>query len=195
MSEINYKNYKVTTAPTTEPITLALAKEHLRVTDTAEDTLITSLIVVAREWCEKYEHKKYMTQTITVHFDSFAEKMFLPVAPALSITSITYTDTDEEVQTLDSSYYELSTYDEPAFIYPAYNMSYPTILSVNNSITVTYLAGYSATDTDVTQVPSRVKHAIKLVLSHLYEHREQNSEITLNEIPFSAKNLLMERAF
>lgn len=191
----NYQNYMVTTAPTNEPITLSEAKEHLRVTDTAEDTLITSLISVAREWAEKYELKAYMTQTITAHYDAFSDKMYLPIAPALAITSITYIDEDEVEQTLDSSYYELSTYDEPAYVYPAYGISYPSVLSVPNTITVTYTAGYSATADDTSKVPERVKASIKLILSHLYEHREQNSEVSLTELPFSAKNLLMERAF
>jgi len=45
--------FKVITPPT-EPVTLAEARLHLRVTDTAEDALIGVWITAAREVCEYY---------------------------------------------------------------------------------------------------------------------------------------------
>lgn len=188
-------NYKITTEPTTEPITLAEAKEHLRITDTNEDSLIESLIKVAREWAEKYENRVYIAQTITAHYNCFGSKMKLPLNPVLSIDSITYIDDSGDEQTLDSSNYELDNYSVPAYVYPAYNISYPSVRAVPNTITIIYTAGYNNDPSDLTDIPERVKASIKLILSHLYEHREQVSEQSLTEIPFCAKNLLCERIF
>ena len=185
-----YSNYKITTEPTTEPVSLSEMKSHLRITDTDEDTLITSLIQGARDWCECFENKAYMTKTITAHYDCFGPKMKLPLTPALSIDSITYIDSDGNTQTLDSSLYELDSYATPSYIYPSYGSSYPSVRDVPNAITVIYKAGYSA-----TAVPERVKAAIKLLAAHLYEHRETTSEKLLREIPFGIKNLLFERVF
>ena len=42
-------------------------------------------------------------------------------------------------------------------------------------------------------IPSRINAAIKLILSHLYEHREDESEITLHDMTFNAKSLLFDR--
>ena len=44
-------------------------------------------------------------------------------------------------------------------------------------------------------VPDRVLWAMKLIIGHLYEHREENAETALNQVPFAAKNLLMERVW
>ena len=188
-------NYKITSNPAYEPVTLLEAKEHLRVTDSNEDDYITSLIQVAREYCEKYEHRAYCLQTVTVHYDSFGSKMLLPMNPAISIESITYIDSAGDTQTLDTSLYELDNYSCPAFIYPAYNASYPSVRDITNTITVTYLAGYDSDPSNAEDVPERIKHAIKLIIGHLYENREETTEKSLNTIPMSAKNLLCERVF
>lgn len=44
-------------------------------------------------------------------------------------------------------------------------------------------------------VPARVRAAIKLILGHLYEHREEATEVALDHLPFAARNLLMERVW
>jgi len=44
-------------------------------------------------------------------------------------------------------------------------------------------------------VPAAVKAAIKLLVGHLYENRENSTEINLNSIPFGVKSLLFERMF
>lgn len=182
-------NYKITNVPSTEPITLDEAKTHLRVTDTAEDTFITSLIVVAREWCEQYEHRVYTyPQMVDVHYSEWGNKMLLPINPVQSISQITYIDGAGTTQILNSDLYQLDNYSCPAFVYPAYGASYPSVRSVHNAITITYIAGY-------TTIPARVKHAIKLIVGYLYENREEAVEKSLNTIPLSAKNLLCERVY
>ena len=189
------QNYKITTSPAYEPVSLTEAKEHLRITDTVEDDYIESLISVAREWVEKYEHRAYCLQTVTAHYSSFGAKILLPINPAIDISSITYIDSTGTEQTLDTDLYKLDSYACPAFIYPSYGSSYPSVRDINNAITVTYTAGYDASPSNAEDVPSRVKHAIKLIISHLYENRENTTEKNLKEIPFAAKNLLCERVF
>ena len=55
-----------------------------------------------------------------------------------------------------------------------------------NAVTITFVAGYGAAD----QVPDEAKHAIKLILGHLYENREDVSTAPLRAIPQGARNLL-----
>lgn len=60
---------KLISAVSTEPITLARAKSHLRVDIDAEDNLISSLIVVAREQAEQETRRRYGMQTWEITFD------------------------------------------------------------------------------------------------------------------------------
>jgi hypothetical protein len=60
-----------TVQPTQEPITLQEAKDHLRVTGTDEDSLITSLIVSARLYAEMLTRRVFVTQTWKMVIDQF----------------------------------------------------------------------------------------------------------------------------
>ena len=44
-------------------------------------------------------------------------------------------------------------------------------------------------------IPARVRAAMKLIIGHLYEHREELSEMKLESMPFAAKNLLNDRNY
>lgn len=182
---------KVTTEPSEEPITLAEAKLHLRVDATADNDLITSMVKAARQWCESYQNRSYITQTITLKMDAFPcdgdyLEIIVPRPRLVSVTSVKYYDTDGVQQTLSDSVYDVDVFSEPGRIGLAHAQSWPGVRGDLNGIEIIYVAGYGA----AADVPDRIKHAIKLIVGHLYEHREQDYEATLTEIPFSAKSLL-----
>ena len=179
-------DWKVTTAPASEPITLANAKLHLRVDHSADDDLITALIKAARRWCELYQNRAYITQTITARLDSFSDTIALPKPPLISVTSVKYYDSNGDQQTLDSSYYDVDTTSTPGKITLAYGMSWPTIRDVHHCIEIIYSSGYGA----AADVPETVTQAMYLLIGHLYEHRESVSEIKLEEVPMGIKSLL-----
>lgn len=62
---------KIVTLPDTEPVSLVQAKLHLRVDTTADDLLISSLIVAARQYAEQVTWRALVTQTWTAVFDRF----------------------------------------------------------------------------------------------------------------------------
>ena len=97
----------VSIAPTIEPVTLAEAKLHLKVENTADDDLITSLIKTARQWCEGYQNRSYITRTITLKTDKFPKVFRLPRPQLLTVTSIKYIDLAGVEQTLDSGVYAI----------------------------------------------------------------------------------------
>lgn len=59
------------TQPASEPVTLALAKAHLRIDHTAEDDLITSWIKAAREAAEKYTGRRFITQSLRMRLNDW----------------------------------------------------------------------------------------------------------------------------
>lgn len=62
---------RLITPPAVEPVTLAEAKAHLRVSIPDDDTLIAVLISAARQNAENYMNRQIITATWEVTFDAF----------------------------------------------------------------------------------------------------------------------------
>ena len=129
--------------------------------------MITSLITVARKWCEGYQNRAFITQTITLTLDKFPEVFEVPMPPLISVTSIEYIDPAGVQQTLASSVYDVDTNSEPGRIALAHAQSWPGIRGDINSVEVIYQAGYGV----AAAVPETVKQAIRLLIVHYYENR------------------------
>jgi len=177
--------YQVTTPPT-EPVTLAEARLHLRVDDTAEDTLIGALITAAREYCQHYTQRSIGSQTLELRLDEFPDGAIeLPMSPVTSITSLKYIDTNGTEQTLSGSAYTLDTFSHTAWAIRAYGTEWPETLDAANVVRVVYVAG-AATP------PATVRAAMLLMIGHLYENRESVviGQATAQELPLGVKALL-----
>jgi uncharacterized phiE125 gp8 family phage protein len=156
----------------------------------AEDTLISALITVAREWCEKYLNKALITQTWELWLDDWPceDYIKIPLPPLQSVTYVKYYDTDDVVATMDSGEYFVDVKSEPGRVSLNYSESWPTTtLRPINGVYVEFICGYGAT---ASYVPSRVKQAMLLLIGHLYSNRESTIDKALNEIPFGVKALL-----
>ncbi len=176
------------TAPATEPVTLAEAKAHLRVTTVDDDTLITALIVAARQTAENMTDRALITQTWEKSLDVFPEAIELPKPRIQSITSVKYIDTAGVEQTLAGTEYLLDAASEPGWVTPAYDKAWPETRAVPNAVKVRYVAGYGATAADVPQI---IRHAILLIIGELYERRENAIVgVVIGVVPFSAMALL-----
>ena len=183
---MSYTSFAVTTAPASEPITTAEAKSQLRIDSSDEDTLVDNYITVARQTLETLMRRAFVTQTITLKYDSFPSRIRLPRPPSTSVTSITYVDTDGATQTWDSANYVLASQVEPASIQPAYDVDYPNTRTQPNAVTVTYVAGYGS----ASDVPESIRLAIRLLVGSYYENREATSVAKANELPLGIQMLV-----
>lgn len=178
---------------TTAPITLAEAKTQLRITHSDDDTYIAALLLAITEFCEELQRRIYIQRSVTEYFDEFPTEIRPVYSPLVSVTSIKYYDVDGNQQTLSSDQYQIDISTEPGRIKPAYLCSWPNIRSVYKAVELIYVAGYSASIADTTDVPEDIKHAIKLMLTHFYEHRSAAEEIKIEELPLGFKPLILLR--
>jgi hypothetical protein len=202
----------VTVQPATEPLSLAEAKQHLRVDITDDDALIQSFIVAARMRVESSAFVRLITQTIQLTLDRFPwgwsasgfysgrSRWFgvndpWPVIelepPVQSITSVVYVDPSGNPQTLSSSLYRTDINSSPARLTPSLNNVWPATAMVTAAVTVTYVAGFGA----ASAVPARLIEAVRLLTGHYYLNREQvlsGTRLVALEIPEGFDDLVRD---
>ena len=81
----------VSVTDSTEPITLAEAKNYLRIENVKDDALITSQISAARELAENYLSRDILPRQRQVFFGRVTEPFTLPYAPINTAVDITIT--------------------------------------------------------------------------------------------------------
>jgi uncharacterized phiE125 gp8 family phage protein len=156
----------------------------------AEDTLLEALITTAREYCEGFQNRQYITATWELWLDDWpwGDNIRIPLPPLQGVNSIKYYDTDNVVATMAAADYFVDTKSNPGRVSLAYGKTWPTTtLRPANGVVIEFDAGYGDLASDV---PKRVKQAILLLVGHLYLRREESTEKALAEIPFGVKALL-----
>ncbi len=180
---------KVITQPESEPVTIAEAKQHLRVDGTDEDTYINMLIKVSRQMCESYSGLSFLTQQREIKLDRFpCGNIYLPYGPVQSVDDFVYFDGDDVSQVMVvNDNYTLDLSYQPARIQRV--ESWPTVYSKMSSVVISYTAGYANDDHD--PLPEVIKSAILLQLGTLYENR-QNDIVgaTVNAVNSNSEFLL-----
>ena len=181
-----YRSLTRTTAPAVEPVTLVEAKAHCRVDTSADDSLIQGYITTAREWVEDYIDRALVTQQLVMRLDAFPAEIELPRPPMIAsgtatAVTITYVTGDTGgTATLSSSTYRVDHTATPGVVRNLYGGSWPSHLLDQNSVTVSWWAGYG----DAASVPQRVKSAILMCVHELYEKRGDGA------MPVAAMRLL-----
>lgn len=198
-----YRSLSVSTASGTgdRPVSVADAKEHLRIVDfTDDDDYIGALIDAATTWCEDYCDRTFADKQYTVAFDDFfGTRIELPRPPvrlnanaASATVTISYVDTGGTTQTLTWSQsgtqqFRLDRDHVPGLIYPKYLEVWPSVRIDDKSVQITYLAGYGG----AAYVPKPAVHAIKMVVGHWYANRETVLVGSISkEFEFAASALL-----
>jgi uncharacterized phiE125 gp8 family phage protein len=174
------------------PITLAEAKEHLRVeaTDTDEDALITSYIAAAGATIERetgYVVTGQRDETIVL--DGFEAQIVLPLRPVdEDAVTISYLDTDDASQSLTA--FRAFTKDKLTRLVST-DDDWPRASSKKGAVSIGISAGYA----DIADIPADLKIAAKLLIAHWYANREAvNVGNISTSLPFAAKAMLENNA-
>ena len=191
------------------PLSLDYVKQNINwySSDTTNDTRLENLQWEAIDFIERYLNRSLLTQTrqqirsswggIAPFFNYYFQGasypqpvntapyvMHLPRPPLQSVSSITYYDTNNTLQTLSSSLYTVITDDNgPGRVVRNINATYPAVYPREDCITIQYVSGW-------TSLPWSIQRAICLLIGHFNESREAASDKQLYSIPFGVENLL-----
>ncbi len=156
------------TAPTSEPITLAQAKQWLKVETNEDDEILTMLISAARKYVEAETRRLLPTQTWRMTRSSWPQwyRFAVPICPVNSIVSVKVRDGTGVFQAQDLAKFMLENGQNGGFIYidgavPAPQLNFP------GGIQFDLACGYG----DAENVPAPLRHAILMLVAYWYEHR------------------------
>lgn len=149
-------------------LSVAEAKDHLNIIDnTDDDNYIRTLVDAAQELVEKGTNRLLSLSTVSVECTYRDKKFFLPYGEITSITSCQSDGVD-----VGYKFYDIS---QRIFL--------TDLLSRDSDIQIVYEAGYES-------VPKSLKHAAMLLVSNMYEYREDAVEASLQSAPVASKTLM-----
>lgn len=185
------------TPPTEDVITLTEAKAHLRVEDASEDADIQAIIDAAVAMLDPasggYLDKALRPQTWELRLNGFpCNDIKLPFSPLISVDSVKYDDASGTEQTLalTTGYRKFTGGLGQAIIVPPYNGSWPVARCDLESVRIRFTAGHAASNDASSGALDAVKSAVKLIVGHLYQNREQISDAEKFEMPLGVAALL-----
>lgn len=183
----NPRTIRVVSTSSAFCVSLEEAKHHIRVEHTEDDTYITSLIEAAERYCEIAIDRTFMQKRLEATWDGFLPEIVLPRPPIRVVPNvvISYIDGTQNAVTLADSDFRIETND-PSILRPPYSETWPTALADISSVTVSWNAGYESAD----DVPQGLKHAVLMLLGHLYERRLAYDTLNSIEVPLGVKALL-----
>jgi len=175
----------ITTQPAAEPVSTAEAKAHMRVDTSDDDTLIGDMNTAARELAESFQRRSYINTTWRWTLDGFPghipkppgfdsqHNMRVPRSPLSSVSSIIYLTSTGATATLATTVYRVDTDTEPGRISLQFGQVWPSTRQVNDAVTIAFVAGFGATS---TSVPEKMRTAVKVLCSDMYERRSSQNE-------------------
>lgn len=185
-----------TTAPSVEPVLLADARLHLRLSadETDEDSLIEDVLIpAARRYAESLTRRSFITQHWRLVMDGFPCCIELEKGPVQRIDSITYRDMSGATQTItwaapansvqrssDGTLVADLSAEMPT-ITPAFGSVWPIPMAEAGSVAVNFTAGYGDAGTNV---PEGIRHWMLVRINTMFENREEAVQGIVSSMPW-----------
>jgi len=172
---------RLITLPTTTPVSLQEAKDHLYLTsDTYNDDLARKLDE-AVDYCQRRidGRRQFCRATYDLILDGFPsddvdDRITLPYPPLVNVSYIRYYNSTGGAVYCGSSggstasstaWTQVIPGERPGFVVPAFGKVWPTTRVRPDAVTVRFVAG----STSPATVPPSIKAAVKLKLEHLWD--------------------------
>ncbi|GAB6174502.1 head-tail connector protein [Paradesulfitobacterium aromaticivorans] len=179
----------------TEPLSLTELRSYLRLDDgLTDDAYLEALITAAREYCESFQNRAFITQTWQLSFHYWpAEVIQIPSGNLQKINSIGYKNSSGGITTLtENTHYVVSNRGVLGTVAPVFGQPWPPFVPWPlDAVVIEFACGYGDT---ADSVPEKVKQAMKLLVSHWYENRIPLSETgqVPGEIAFTVSAILWQ---
>lgn len=182
--KISAKGLTEVTGVIKEPVTLTEAKDHLRVTHSAEDDLISRLISAARLHCERHLERGICLRTVRADVPHFYDEFILPYRPIDALKYIKYYNTASPSALTTLFAYDGIPLDQTYSLIKdvvrrSYGQTVPDVYPRADAVQITFDVGYSlnfATSPATHTIPENIIQAVLILVGDLYENRE--SQIT-----------------
>lgn len=140
--------------------------------ETSQDDLLTALIQTAREYVEDITRRALLTQTWDYSIDSWpgGDAIKLPNGNLQSVSSVKYKDSDgdETTMTVTTQYLVEQNAEMCGRVILPYGVSWPSFTAYpSRPITIRYVCGW----TTAALIPSKIRTALKMILTDLWENR------------------------
>jgi uncharacterized phiE125 gp8 family phage protein len=165
----------LTTPPLVEPISLAEAKAHLRITHSDDDAYISTLIIAARRLVEARTGLRLLQQGWSIFLDAWPNDgvIDLPLSPVSAVDDIvTYGELDTPA-ILDHAHYFLDAASRPARVVFRQGRNPANPGRRAKGIEVKVQAGFGAT---ASAVPQDLKQAALFITAHWFSRRGEGDD-------------------
>lgn len=180
-----------TVAPAVTPVSVAEARDHCRVDTNDEDVLISALVDTAVSHLDGHSGvlgRAMVTQTWRQDYPRFVNRMRLPLGDLITVSSVTYYDADNAVQTLSTDIYTAFSDSVGPYLDLKPDQSWPSTYTREDAVRVTWTAGYGPAATDV---PAAIRQAMLLMIGHWFENREASVVgVSVTDLPMAVNALL-----
>lgn len=179
---------KRTVEPAALPVSMQEIRQHTRVTNHNDDATLRTYMEESTEYIEDLSRKQLITQTWRVTGCNWPGAIIeLPKRPLISVTTVKYTDSAGDQQTVSDTLYTVDTDATPGRIVLNYGESWPSNRGHTNDIEITFISGFGDSGSDV---PPGLRHAIKMMVGYRNENREAvGTDVNLTELPMAVQNL------
>jgi len=174
------------TAPEAEPVTLAAAKEFLRIDSDHEDALITDLIKAARERVEFMGRLSLITRRRAYSSARVcAGRFVINHGPVKHVHKVSVIDGADNATEIPKGEIYINSRARPAVIEVRKRDLFSDYAADPAAIVAEFDAGYGPAPEDV---PMQLRQAVLLLLAQHYEHRD---DALTRPVPMLVDALLM----
>lgn len=178
-----YAFVKSHNAPTIVSLEMAKKQCRLETTDFEEDEMLQQYIDAAIEVAENYTNSHISEKKTEFVSDDFVNGYKFKITPIQKIEKITYTDTENQVQTLPLEAYKLEKTDEYQY---QITFDLELLPKTVKNVKMLVKTGY-----EVNKTPKAIIQAVLLLVSSFYEKRED----TVEKLPKASQSLLSKYQF